>query len=304
MNIASIDVGSNTVLITIAKINEDNSIQPLLNLYKAPRIGKGINENKIILPEKVSALKEVLLEYASIAKQYNCSKILCVGTSPFRNAQNSYGIVQEIKKSCDLEIKIISGEEEARLSFIGAVYDKYFDNLCSLIDIGGGSSEIIFGKGEKIFFKQSFDTGAIKITEAFLKDLRTSENIKRAEDYLNNYITFEPMRFEKCIAVAGTPTSLAAIKLNLKEYSDVLVDDSILTLNDINNFINVFFSLSPQEALNKLGQPLQGREDIILAGCLLLKRFMRALNCDEVIVSAKGLRYGLIFDFIKILNSK
>lgn len=303
MNIASIDIGSNTVLMTIAKIKDDKIIQTLKNFYEAPRISQGIKKNKIISSEKINLLKKILLNYKNIAKEYQCEKILCVGTSPFRNAGNSFEVIEDIRKTLGLEIRILDGKTEARLSYLGATYESYFDKVCALIDIGGGSSELTIGKGNDILFNESFDTGAIKITESFIDYENIKNSLSQAEAFLDKVIKIDKIhRIEKTIAVAGTPTSLMAIKLNLKEYSDVLVDDKILDLKDIENFIDIFSKLKPAEALARFGQPLQGREDIILAGCLLLKKFMMSLDAFEIIVSSKGLRYGVIVEFLQ--NSK
>ena len=156
MNIASIDIGTNTVILLIAEITE-NKISKLLNEFRIPRIGKGLIPGGRINEEKINEFLNIMLDYKSIINQYKCEKIFAIATNAFRIASNSQEILNLIKTKTGIVIEIISGELEAEFSFLGVISD--LTNLNSnvlVIDIGGGSTELILGRSDKIIFKKSF----------------------------------------------------------------------------------------------------------------------------------------------------
>ena len=303
MNIASIDIGTNTVLLLIAEVDLLNyNIKPLLNEYRMPRIGKGLSEGKKIDNTKIKALYNVLEEYSEKIKNKGCENILAVGTNALRLASNSQEIVSEIKNSWNIDVKIIQGIEEARLSYLGAVYQsKDEDNI--VIDIGGGSTEIIFGSLNKILFSHSFQIGSVSLTENHIKNDPPLQNeINKIKSEIKNTF-YDSLKIipsgKHTIAVAGTPTSLAGIKLGLSIYNELKVDNSILTANDLNKFINYFMSKQSKDLLSDNPVFLAGREDVILAGTIILNELMKLLKINLLYVSTKGIRYGLIVDYIQ-----
>ncbi len=304
MNIASIDIGSNTVLLLIAEIEErTKNFKTILNKYEAPRLGKGLKNNGNISDESIKKLLYVLTSYKNTIDEYNCKIILCTATNAMRVAKNSKEIISRIKTELDINIEIITGEKEAELSFLGASTALPGVDSRMVLDIGGGSTEIIYGSNEKINYKKSFPYGAVNLTEEFIhSEIPTKVEIELLENFirksfseLSSIVTSSiPL-----IAAAGTPTSLSAANLGLRDYDESLVEGSVLTIMDLERFILEFSSLSPADILNKYGKILSGREDVILAGTIILKTVSEILTNEKIYVSGRGIRYGSVINYIR-----
>src|SRR5690554_5142437 len=164
MNIASIDIGSNTVLLLIAEVKGKDNFKPLLNVYEMPRISKGLKENGAINKDALDRFYNVMDKYSRIIKEHNCEKVVAKATNAFRIASNSKMIIDEVKNKYGIDIDIIRGDEEAGLSYMGAASALPSVNEKFVIDIGGGSTELIYGKGKDIIFKKSYPVGAVMLT--------------------------------------------------------------------------------------------------------------------------------------------
>ncbi len=301
MKIASIDIGSNTVLLLIAFIKEGN-LKPIFNKYETPRLGKGLKIGGNILDDRIEHLIEILQDYKTIISKYHCEKIIITATNAMRIAGNSSNIISRVKKELNLDIQIIEGEEEARLSFLGASSSIPKENDKVVIDIGGGSTEIIYGNREKILFKNSFQTGVVSLTEKFLHKFPYSDKaLNDANDFLINTFRLAEKNIPKnttVIAVAGTPTTLSCIKQNLKNYDEKLVENSYLDQNDFRNLYKSLLTLDGLSVREKFGTIVHGREDILFSGLLILKYLKSIFAADRIIVSGRGLRYGNIINYI------
>lgn len=202
-----------------------------------------------------------------------------------------------------LDIQIISGDEEAKYSYLGAASAAKDGFKKLVIDIGGGSTEIIIGIEEEIIYKKSFQIGVVSLTERFVTQiLPAKENISSMKNYITE--TFEELSKLgndrlSAVAVAGTPTTLFCIKQNIKDYDDAKVEGSILTKNDLTNLISEISPLSSEEIKQNYGGVVAGREDVLLSGTLILLQLCEILNLDDIIVSSKGLRYGAVVNFLR-----
>ncbi len=297
MKIASIDVGSNTVLLLIANVI-NGEITPIINEYRIPRISSGIKKTGVISEKSVKKLLEILREYSNIIKSYNCEKVVINGTQALRIAKNSEFIKSKIRDEFGFELNIIPGETEALLSFKGAISSFPSNNIYSMIDIGGASTEIVLGNSNEIFFRKSFPIGVVISKENFLKSNPPTKNeLENFEIKLNNIfkeLTEIDFSNSTLISVAGTPTTLSGLKQNLTEYSESKIEKSILTKNDLEYYINQFNKLSYSEIETEFAPMVTGREDVILAGTLILQHLLSLLKKKELYVSGRGLRYGAI----------
>jgi exopolyphosphatase / guanosine-5'-triphosphate,3'-diphosphate pyrophosphatase len=303
MNIASIDIGSNTVLLLISEIDfQKQEVKTIKNYYRVPRISKGLLAGEPINSSKVDELITILNEYKEICDGMSVQNILPVATNALRIASNSKEIISRIQNELGLEVKIIAGNEEARLSFLGAIFPVEDEINKTVIDIGGGSTEIIFGNNKEIRFKKSFQIGVVSLTEKFLNNKpRIVEDIYKAEKYANeilNELSSQIPSGEETIAVAGTPTTLSCMIQKIKFYDEKLVENSILTYENVCSIIKEIYPLSEQEMSERYGQVVEGREDVLLAGCIILKVFMEKVGLEKIIVSNKGLRYGVVIDYM------
>ena len=303
MTIASIDIGTNTVLLLIAEINiHQKTFKTVLNEQRIPRIGKGLSPGKDISKEKILALLQILKEYQQFIKKYDCDTVLVTGTNALRIAANSQQIKNLIKSEFGYDTNIISGEDEAKLSFLGATGINK-NNKSLMIDIGGGSTEITYGKGDEILFNKSFNVGVVSGTENYLVDdppakFQIKKFISHIENTFNEFKNENSFDAEEIIAIAGTPTTLACIQQNLQEYDEELIEGSTLLTSDIKLLMDELSTMDSLEIKNKYRSIVSGREDVLLAGTIILYKILEIFNINSVKVSTKGIRYGAIEKFI------
>ncbi len=309
MKIASIDIGTNTVLMLVAKLDMNlNSFKTIKNFYEMPRIGRGLVKDSPIGKNEVKKLFDVLSNYKMEIDKYGCDLTLVTATNALRIASNSEDIKNNIQKILGCEVNIISGEEEALYSFLGATSSTTRDGDYLVIDIGGGSTEIILGNKESVDFRKSYSIGAVSLTEKFVtgypvnKDeidkmnIHISDNFQELVDKFNGKFNM--------IAVAGTPTTLSCIHQGLKTYIEEKVEDSILKEIDLQKIIFMLSQRTPQEIQEDFGEVVKGREDVLLTGSLILYNFLRLLQINEFLISGNGIRYGTVVKFMNDLISK
>lgn len=304
MRLSSIDIGSNTILLLIAEYDSKNLIlKSILNEHRIPRISKNLKTNLVISNEKINEMWKVLKEYDDLINQYNVDVKLAVATNAFRTAKNGSELVKKINNEFNFEIKILSGKEEARLSFLGSIpYDTINKNYI-VIDIGGGSTEIIYGSKEKVIFRESFNVGVVSLSENYI-----FHNPPRAEEIvsINNEleVVFNPLEkmklnFEEIIAVAGTPTTLSCMLQGIKVYDKKSIDNSIITTKQIESINQILLKMNTAQIVDLYGEIVKGREDVLLSGSIILQILLKYLKKDYFVVNGNGLRYGVIIDYLK-----
>jgi len=297
MRVASIDIGSNTVLLLIAEVS-DSEIIPILNEYRIPRISSGLANSGIITEESIEKLYGVLANYKSIITEHKCDKIIVNGTQALRVANNAKQIKELIKEQFDFDLNIVTGEAEALYSFKGALSTFSDNNNYAMIDIGGASTEVVYGNSEEVYFRKSFPIGVVTVKEKFLQsNPPTVEEIKNLNIEMENIfdeLSNLDLNNYSIISVAGTPTTLSALKQGLTEYSESKIERSVLSRMDLENFISTFQKLTYEEIKNRFSPIINGREDVILSGTFILLHLIEMLNKNELIVSGRGLRYGAV----------
>jgi exopolyphosphatase / guanosine-5'-triphosphate,3'-diphosphate pyrophosphatase len=306
MIVASIDIGTNTVLLLIADVVKSSGrITPLVNKYRMPRIGNGTKLTGVISKDRIEELLAVLRKYQKIIKEYRCERVIVTGTNAFRIAKNTREIANEIKSEFDFNLQVISGEEEAEYAYYGAISGLSNSSDATIIDIGGSSTEIISGNDGKILSKTSLQLGSVTATEQLLKSIPpTSAEIEKLnQEILNQFSQLNKQILSKnVIAIAGTATTLACMLLGLKNFDEEKVDNSRLSLHDLNKVIEQLSTLKPSEILQRYGSVMEGREDIIFAGAYILLRFMEYIAVENILVSTRGIRYGAIVKHLQNLN--
>jgi exopolyphosphatase/guanosine-5'-triphosphate,3'-diphosphate pyrophosphatase len=311
MIISVIDIGTNTMLMLVGEYNKTTSqILTIYDAQKIPRLGKGVDADRNISNEAISKAIEILNEYKKTSNRFGSKKIIASATSFLRDANNKEKFIDEIEKETGITIEILSGDDEARWAFWGGAYEQiqtsnYKSQICT-IDIGGGSTEIVTGKDIPAKLERnillshpiegkSVDIGSVRIKERFLNDdIITKSSIKDAEEFIRNELSGISIDSQntKLIGIAGTITTLAAIKKGLKKFDKTVVDNTSLTTKDVENLLKDFLSKS-SEQISSLGEYMEGRADIIMPGTLILKTFMEKFGLKNVKVSTKGLRYGI-----------
>jgi exopolyphosphatase/guanosine-5'-triphosphate,3'-diphosphate pyrophosphatase len=296
---AAIDIGSNSLLLYIAGKDSEGNLNSILDLSEITRLGEGLHKTGFLSPGSMIKSIKVISDFIEIAKQNIVDGIAAVGTMALRTARNSSEFISEVKNKTGLDIEVISGEEEARLSFIGVrqgleLKEKNF----VIFDTGGGSTEFIRCENDMISDKFSINTGAIRITEDYLFESPvTDAALDFAEQNISNEIGDIEKLFSsgELIGIGGNASNIASIKHNLKVFSSDIVHNTVITSEDLLSQIKLFSSKSLEERKKIIGlQPK--RADIILAGALIIKVIMEKFKRTSLIVSDKGLRHGLIYE--------
>mgnify|MGYP001773044156 CR=1 FL=1 len=304
MRVASIDIGTNTLLLLIAEV-KDGKITTLHNSQIIAGLGKNIDADGLIQKEAFDKISDALIEFKKISEKFGVEKIFAVGTSALRDAKNRDEFLNFIKRKTGIEIKVISGEEEARLTYLGAVSgldEEILKTKITVIDIGGGSTEVILGLGFEIEKFISLDIGTVRITRKFLKHSPPlDEEIENAKFFIRN--EFERIRnFEfagsNLVGVAATVTTVASYSLNLQTYDGEKINGYVMGIETIEKIYEKFKNLSIAE-ISKIPQISKGREDVIFAGVLILFEFMKKFNFKSIIASDRGVRYGVIFNLLR-----
>jgi exopolyphosphatase/guanosine-5'-triphosphate,3'-diphosphate pyrophosphatase len=266
--------------------------------FRIPRIGKSLTKNQLIENYSIAELIKVLKEYQLICNELKIEKILCAGTAPFRIAKNSSEVIQKVYDETGISINVLTKNQEAFLTFLGGIsnFNEYFDKSNFLvIDIGGGSTEMIFGNLHEVNFYKSYDIGALVLKDKFFDRFPFYSELKTVSVYLSEVFT-DNFNFNNfiTIAVAGTPTTIASIYLNQKIFNERLVDKLKISKIYLDKLIHQFYKLSPEEILTEFPSVVKGREDVILPGTIILKFILNKIGIDEFYVSVRGVRYGII----------
>lgn len=301
MMFATIDLGTNTALLLIGKVVQ-GKIQVITDIAELPRIGEGLGSSSKISPEALTRTIEVLQNYRTICEQHGVTQVAAITTAAVRKAENRAAVLQAIQQETGFNFEMISGEEEAKLCYLSAAHD--FGNNVLVLDIGGGSTE--FMTMQKTLIAKSIPFGTVVLNESFLKKSPPStEAIEELQKHLATQFaqnihleTYQPQS-RTFVATAGTPTSLAAVHLQLAEYDHNKVHGMKLSLKTIQD-LNKRLSKMNLAELKQVSGLHPKRADVIVAGGVILEAAMRYLAYEEVTVSDHGLRYGLFLDrFVK-----
>jgi exopolyphosphatase / guanosine-5'-triphosphate,3'-diphosphate pyrophosphatase len=292
---ASVDIGTNTVLMVVADVSADGKIYPVFDGQQFPRLGKEVDAAGFIHDNSVVRVIEALRKFKRKAESLNVKEIYACGTSALREAENGHEVIQRIKERTNINVEIISGQTEAEYSYLGALSNlSYTPGRTGVLDIGGGSTELVIGEWHTVTSRCSIDIGCVRLTERFLSPLPpSSEKLRDASMYLYKSVREKIQNYalDTLIGVAGTVTTLAAIVQRLPEFSPSSLDGFVLTVDDIESFYETYSHYTLDD-MKRIPQIPPGREDILLAGILILKNYLSLLSQNAIIVSTRGLRYG------------
>jgi exopolyphosphatase/guanosine-5'-triphosphate,3'-diphosphate pyrophosphatase len=245
---------------------------------------------------------QVLSQYLEQCQTLGVQKIFAVGTSALREARNSREFLNKVKERLGLSIEIISGEEEAQLSFLAVARDlKKIEELILVVDVGGGSTEFILGRGDEIIQWTSLPLGSVRFTETFLhSDPVQEEEWDRMEKEIRKWLMNipHPQGTFSMVAVGGTATTLASVEQGLEKFNVEKIHHFDLKRKALRNQLSLYRSKTMSER-RKIEGLSPARADVILAGGAILYRAMEELNCPFVLISCHGVRYGLLYQRLK-----
>ncbi len=295
--VASIDIGTNTILLLIAEV-DGGALKPLLEIETIVGLGKGLLRSGILSPKAMNRGYDTLNRYVERCQRMGVRKIFAVGTSALREARNAGEFLGRVKEKLGLSIEVIPGEEEAQLSYLAVVKDLYeSEEAILVVDIGGGSTEFVLGKGNQITRWGSLPIGSARFTEQFLiSDPIQDAEWDRMEKEIRRLLVDLP-RSEvspSMVAVGGTATTLASVQIGLKKFSVEKIHHFVLTKEALQNQLSLYRSKTIDER-RKIPGLFPNRADVILAGGAILHVAMEELKCPSVFISCHGIRYGLLY---------
>jgi exopolyphosphatase/guanosine-5'-triphosphate,3'-diphosphate pyrophosphatase len=296
---AAIDIGSNSVLMVVAESNGHGHLEELADEGEISRLGEGLQATGFLKPEAMERTIRVLSRFVQVAEDYNVDAIAAVGTMCLREAKNADVFLQTAKLECGLTVEVISGEEEARLAYLAAKHGLNIrDGRFVIFDIGGGSTEFIFGKGEQITRRFSLNLGAIGLTEKYLtSDPVTKEQLARLLEVVA--ASLDDIVLEGKVAalfgMGGTLTTLGAVMHVLVIYQPEVIHGTVLRFSEVERQMELYRSRTVEQRKGIIGLQ-SGRADIILAGVGIVYCLMKKLGVDSAIISDRGVRHGLLLD--------
>lgn len=300
--VASIDIGTNTILLLVVRVDRER-LEPLFDTETIVRLGEGVHKNGLLSPEAMERGFRTLAQYLERCQKLGAENIFAAGTSALREADNSDQFLKMIRERLNLSIEIISGEEEARFSYLAVARDfKELKESTLVIDVGGGSTEFIEGQSGHILQSISLPLGAVRLTEQFLlSDPVREEEWEMMEGRIGELLTRIPHPPEpfSMVAVGGTATTLASVDLGLKEFIPEKIHRFALRQKALRNQLHLYRSKTIDDRKKIPGLP-PARADVILAGGAILYMAMEELKCPSVLISCRGLRYGLLYERLNL----
>ena len=297
MTIATIDIGTNTILMLVAELTSSGGLRVISDQQVVARVGKGVDRSGAIAWDAFTRSERFLAGYLEQARAEGAELIRCTGTSALRDANNGDDFLEYMYQKLGLEIEILSGDDEALWTYGGAI-SGFSDRNASyaVLDIGGGSTEMTVGHGFHIDRRLSQDIGCVRLTEKFLhhtppRESEIASMLEIIDAAIPLYPSFDPGQ-TTFVGVAGTVTTLAAVEQGLEQYDRERIAGFVLTREMIEARFEQFRQMSKEQLQEQLRID-PGRADIILVGVAILKRLTELRGIPRIVVSEGGLRYGI-----------
>ncbi len=301
--VAAIDCGTNSIRLLIADITGSN-FKEVVRTMEIVRLGQGVDQNKSFHPDAITRTLSAVEKFAALIASKGVEKVRFCATSATRDASNRELFTSGVKKILGVEVEVIPGEEEAALSFIGATKElSQSDGPFLVVDIGGGSTEFVFG-AEKVEFAKSVNIGCVRMSERHLTlqpptMAQIAEAIVDIDIAITQAAKVVPISQAKSlVAVAGTATTVAAAALKLVDYDRYLIHLSRISAQSVFQVAAMFQSMN-KDQIAALGYMHPGRVDVITAGALVLSRIMAATGSSEFIASESDILDGIAWSLSK-----
>ena len=303
MRVAAIDCGTNSIRLLIADI-DGNNFREILRDMEIVRLGQGVDQTGQFHPDAIARTLAAVDKFAAEIAKRGVEKIRFCATSATRDATNRHLFVDGVRERLGIELEVISGDEEAALSFAGAIKDLDPSNGPFLVvDIGGGSTEFVFGTST-VEAARSVNIGCVRMSERhFASDPATPEQIEAARTDIQAAIAqaaaVVPITKAKTlVAVAGTATTVAAAALDLPEYDRYAIHLSRISAQQTHDAATMFATKTREQRIS-LGYMHPGRVDVIAAGSLVLSEIMKATGATEFVASESDILDGMAFSLAR-----
>ena len=303
--VAVIDVGTNSVKLLVANVRGP-AVDALYETSDQTRLGAGFYQSRRLRPDAIDATARAVGRFVEKARSLGASRIVCVGTSAARDASNSAALAHALWSSAGMELRVLTGDEEAELAFEGILSDSRLDGGVHLAaDIGGGSTELIFGDRTKVLARQSFPLGTVRLAEHFpMPESPSAGDYARCRAFVADFIKGQMAPFleskgraqlanlKTIVSACGTSTLLARMHLQVQEYDRDRLDGCRIQSFALEQLNSHLWKSSLSSRRQIIGLPAD-RADIMPFGTLILDCILGMLGASHLIVSLRGLRFGL-----------
>ena len=294
-----IDVGTNSVKFHLAARHADGTSETIVDRAEVTRLGEGLDEHGELGQAAIDRTVAAVAGMADEARQHGVLTVAAVGTAGLRIAQNRQAFLDAVRARTGVAVQVISGEEEGRLAYVAATSAlPIVDGPLVVFDSGGGSSQFTFGDGTHVDDRFSVDVGAVRFTERFgLAGAVDRDVVEAALSAIGSDLSRldGQARPAAVIGMGGTVTNLAAVKHGLTEYNPDVVHGTPLTLDEIDQEIELYRTRDAQQRRSIPGlQP--ARAEVILAGACIVRTILTKLGHDSLTVSDRGLRHGVFLE--------
>jgi exopolyphosphatase/guanosine-5'-triphosphate,3'-diphosphate pyrophosphatase len=303
--VAAIDCGTNSIRLLIAD-GSDKHLHDIVREMRIVRLGEGVDRTGVLSGVALERTRVALVEYAGLIAEHGAESVRMVATSATRDAANRDEFTAMVEAVLGISPEVISGIEEAGLSFLGAA-SAVADRLQPLLvaDIGGGSTELVMGESPENLTSYSMDIGCVRMTERHLHDdppTATQVSAARADVQAALAVASQHVPITEAamfIGVAGTVTTMSAIALGLSQYEPDVIHGSRMSATVVDELTDRLLSMSrAQRAALPVMHP--GRVDVIGGGALILQELMRANGCAEVVVSEHDILDGIAISLLPV----
>ncbi|MGH7204853.1 MAG: Ppx/GppA family phosphatase [Nitrospiraceae bacterium] len=310
MVLAGVDIGTLTCRLLIARVSEAGRLTELRSDRRIVRLGEGVDHSRRLRPDAMDRVISTLLEWRNVIESYQVNGQIAVATSAVRDAVNREEFVDRAKREAGFEVEIITGEEEARRTLLGirsGLPEGVTDILA--LDIGGGSTEFILDRPGAESIVRSSDIGVVRLTERMLlHDPPTERELQAARETIKKEIQqvgglLGDVSGTTFVGTAGTITTLAAMAQRLPRYEPARIHIFSLKLATVQKLEQELLSRTKAQRRGMPGLEV-GREDVIVAGTLILRTVMETLGYRDCLVSDLGLREGVLIDLARRITER
>jgi exopolyphosphatase/guanosine-5'-triphosphate,3'-diphosphate pyrophosphatase len=309
---AFIDIGTNSARLLLVELRSDGSYTILSERKEAIRLGDGMFDGFQLQPQAMERTVMVCKKFVEMAHSKGAEEIIAVATAATRESHNRNKFLARLKEEAGLSVRVVPGVEEARLIYLGVVSDLNLGSRCALfIDIGGGSTEVIIGDQRDYSFLDSLELGAIRLSKLFL-GVDKGPVKKKKYEVLKSYIHDTAIRtiqniqkewggkIDLVVGSSGTIENLADVAIQ-KQFQRRRLPEDVLTREQLEDAIKVLCEASLEER-RKIPGINENRADIIIGGAAILDVLMESLEIDQIQISDRGLRDGLLIDYLNRLD--
>lgn len=294
---ASVDVGTNTVRLLIAQVRND-TIEPVRIFRHITRLGGGFSPESGLAPDAAERTLSALRQIAVLCREAGVTRLRAVGTAVLRRAPDGNAFAARVRNETGLPLEIIDGDEEARLSALGirSVLDPV-PEISLIVDIGGGSTEFVLTKGSDILFARSYYLGVVSLCESHPLAFEQGDQIAGVLDHLFRDLARDGLDIlasdGTVVGTAGTVTTMAALKLQMREYDPHRVNNLQITRSELDELLKMLEPLSIEEREALPGME-KGRGDLILPGIRIVRAVLERFDRNALTVSDAGLLEGVL----------